>query len=117
MPWDFRIWSRRFCSGRNSSSRKLGVPRPSWLVTMTKVQPASRRRSNAGTQSGSRANLSRRSIWKSAGSVMSVPSRSMNRIFLDTGKDLQGGVVLGGGADGDADGVGNILAAVAPDDA
>src|SRR6188508_274098 len=67
--------------------------------------------------SGSSANLSRRSIWKPAGSVMSVPSRSMNKIFLDTGHDLQGFSVLGGGADGDADGVGNVLAAVAPDDA
>src|SRR6187200_1801552 len=67
--------------------------------------------------SGSSANLSRRSIWKPAGSVMSVPSRSMNKIFLDTGHDLQGFVVLGSSADGDADGIGDILAAIAPDDA
>src|SRR5882672_10278933 len=67
--------------------------------------------------SGSSANLSRRSICWSNGSAMSVPSRSMNRIFLDTGQNLQGGVIFLGAADGDTDTVGNILAAVAPDDA
>src|SRR5882672_10170828 len=67
--------------------------------------------------SGSSANLSSRSICWSNGSVMSVPSRSMNRIFLDTGQNLQGAVVFLGGADGDANVMGDVLAAVAPDDA
>src|SRR5450759_753752 len=63
--------------------------------------------------SGSSANLSSRSICWSNGSVMSVPSRSMNRIFLDTGDNLQGGVVFFRRAHGHAHAVGEAIVAAA----
>src|SRR4051812_23952043 len=65
-------------------------------------------------QSGSSTNLSSRSTCWSKGSAIKVPSRSMKRIFLDTGKGLQGGVVFVRGSDGDADVIAHVFVAAAP---
>ena len=62
------------------SSERKPVPSPSWLVTITNSIACSRRRSIAGITPGTKRSFSKRSIWKSDGSSIKVPSRSTNRI-------------------------------------
>ncbi len=80
MPWLANTCSISACGPSKAACGKASLPKPSWLVTITNCQPASRRRSIAGITPSTKRSFSKASTWKSSGSVIRVPSRSTNRM-------------------------------------
>ncbi len=85
MPWAARVRTMNSWQRSKSARGNDAVPSPSWLVTMTKRKPASRRAASAANTPGRKRIFSSASTCASAGSSTSVPSRSMNRVGADSG--------------------------------
>ena len=80
-PWLSKMAIMALCGLSKSSCGKLSVPKPSWLLTITSLNPAAFSLSSTGITFGSKTSFSKLSnCLSTGGSSTSVPSRSINKM-------------------------------------